>query len=341
MELPKRDRRPRRRQVNNLQQLIYILSAILVIALVIAISLSGKDTTPEPQLQATTPTQSSSATAPTSSSVIPPSSVITQPTTLPSETFPPTTAPPATQPGKEYIGNLYTRAELEALDSTMITYGAGSKTDSQNRPTYALSLDKQYEKYDAHFIGPDNGKVYLTYNVTYEHEGNVQKTLDILKAKNVKVVFFIDRGFARVYPDLVRQIINDGHILANHCNTHPDLPTLPIDKIVNQITNLHDYILENFGYEMRLFRPPSGYFSEQVWAIAQSLGYRSYNWSFTYLDWDTSKQPNPTSTLSKMVNALHSGAIYQLHAISSTNAAILEDFIDQARAAGYEFELLP
>lgn len=333
MEIPKR----RKRKVNKTEQLIVILSAVLAVFLLIALLLPKNDTSPDPQ------PQSSIASSQPSSSVVPPTSLpaTSPPATLPSDTFPPITTPPATKPGQEYIGNLYTRAELEALNRTMVTYGPGNALDHINRPTYALQLDKQYEKYDAHFIGPDNGKIYLTYTVTYEHEGNVQKTLDILKAKNVKAVFFVDKAFTRLYPELTRQIIDDGHILGNHCTTHPDLPTLSIDKIVKQIMDIHDYVKENFGYEMRLFRPPSGYFSEQVWAIAQSLGYRSYNYSFTYADWNTSAQPNPQSSLNKLINGLHSGGIYYLHAISSTNVAILEDFIDITRNSGFEFELLP
>jgi peptidoglycan-N-acetylmuramic acid deacetylase len=105
--------------------------------------------------------------------------------------------------------------------------------------------------------------------------------------------------------------------------------------------DVHNYVKEIYGFEMRLFRPPSGYYSEQVWAIAQSLGYRSYNYSFTYADWDRENQPNPQSSLNKLVHSLHSGAIYYLHAISSTNAKILPDFIDTTRAQGYEFALLP
>jgi peptidoglycan-N-acetylmuramic acid deacetylase len=256
-------------------------------------------------------------------------------------TVPPPSSAPATPPVGEYIGTLYTRDFLETLPSESTGYGAGKHVDSKNRPTYAISLDKQYEKYDAHFICPDDGKVYLTYNITYEHEGLVQKTLDILKEKNVQCVIFIDQHFAKNYPKMVQQILNDGHILANHCTTHPDLPTLSIDKIVNQIMDIHNYVKATYNYEMKFFRPPSGYFSEQVWAIAHSLGYRSYNWSFTYLDWDTDNQPDPAETLQKMIDALHSGAIYQFHAISSTNAAVLEDFIDATRNAGFEFALLP
>lgn len=311
-----------RLKASTLRLLILILSAVLIVALTFAFHVGDR----EPSVQL----------PPASSAVTQPSSAVAAPAT----TVPATTAPPATLSG-DYVGTLYTRDQLEAMESGHTGYGAGKEVDSKNRPTYAVSMDNKYEKYDAHFICPDDGKVYLTYNFTYEYEGLVQKTLDILKAKNVQCVIFIDKSFAQNYPQMVRQILSDGHILANHCTTHPDLPTLSIDEIVDQIMDIHNYVKDTYGYEMKLFRPPSGYFSEQVWAIAQSLGYRSYNWSFTYRDWDTSNQPDPAATLQDMTDALHSGAIYQLHAISSTNAAILADFIDATRNAGFEFALLP
>ena len=316
---------------NTLLLLIVILSAALIVLFTIALGLDTSSNTP--------PISSSSSTNVLSSNTQS-TSASTQASSVPATSTPPATTQPTTDVG-ECIGNLYTREQLEAMESKSTGYGAGKDVDSKNRPTYAVSLDKKYEKYDAHFICPDDGKVYLTYNVTYEHEGLVQKTLNILKEKNVQCVIFIDKSFAQNYPKMVQQILDDGHILANHCTTHPDLPTLSIDEIVDQIMDIHNYIKATYNYEMKFFRPPSGYFSEQVWAIAQSLGYRSYNWSFTYLDWDTDNQPDPAATLKKMTDALHSGAIYQFHAISSTNAAVLEDFIDATRNAGFEFALLP
>ena len=335
-------------KAGTLRLLILILSVVLVVALTVAINLGNQESTPPPQLQggssASSQSQPGSSSVPTSSMLASSSMPASSSTTAPPSTTPPTTQPPATQGSTgagEYIGSLYTREQLEAMESKSTGYGAGKHVDSKNRPTYPISLNQKFAKYDAYFICPDDGKVYLTYNCTYEHEGLVQKTLDILKAKNVQCVIFIDKSFAQNYPHMVRQILDDGHILANHCTTHPDLPTLSIDKIVDQIMDIHNYIKATYNYEMKFFRPPSGYFSEQVWAIAQSLGYRSYNWSFTYLDWDTDNQPDHAATLTKMTDALHSGAIYQLHAISSTNAAILEDFIDATRNAGFEFALLP
>ena len=319
-------------KATTLRFLILILSAVLIVALVFAIQLDDPQPTQPQQMQSTPHSSLPTQSQPESSAVTQPSSSVV--------TTPPATVPPTSSSG-EYVGNLYTRECLESLPSQSTGYGVGKSVDSKNRPTYAISLEKKYEKYDAHFICPDDGKVYLTYNVTYEHEGLVQRTLNILKEKNVQCVIFIDKSFAKNYPHMVQQILNDGHILANHCTTHPDLPTLSIDKIVDQIMDIHNYVKATYNYEMKYFRPPSGYFSEQVWAIAHSLGYRSYNWSFTYLDWDTDNQPDHAATLKKMTDALHSGAIYQLHAISSTNAAIVGDFIDATRNAGFEFALLP
>lgn len=325
-------------KATTLRFLILILSAVLIVAVTFAIRLGDAQPTQPQQMQSMPQSSTPSQSQPGFSAVTQPSSSVV--TTPPVSDPPPTTVPPTSLSG-EYIGSLYTREFLESLPSKSTGYGPGKHVDSKNRPTYAMSLDKQYEKYDAHFICPDDGKLYLTYNVTYEHEGLVQKTLNTLKEKNVQCVIFIDKAFVRDHPKMVRQILADGHILANHCTTHPDLPTLSIDKIVNQIMDVHNYVKDIYGYEMKLFRPPSGYFSEQVWAIAQSLGYRSYNFSFTHLDYDTDNQPDPAKTLEKMTNAIHSGAIYQLHAISSTNEAILADFIDAVRAQGLEFALLP
>lgn len=326
-------------KATTLRFLILILSAVLIVAVTFAIRLGDAQPTQPQQMQSMPQSSTPSQSQPGSSAVTQPSSSVV--TTPPVSDPPPATVPPTSLSG-EYIGSLYTREFLESLPSKSTGYGPGKHVDSKNRPTYAMSLDKQYEKYDAHFICPDDGKLYLTYNVTYEHEGLVQKTLNTLKEKNVQCVIFIDKSFAKNYPHMIRQILNDGHILANHGTTHPDnLPSMPIDDMVNQIMNIHNYVKETYDYEMRLFRPPSGYYSERLFATAQSLGYRSYNWSFAYRDWDTSNQPDHAATLKTMTDALHSGAIYQLHAISSTNEAILADFIDAVRAQGLEFALLP
>ena len=96
------------------------------------------------------------------------------------------------------------------------------------------------------------------------------------------------------------------------------------------------YVKENFGYSMYLFRYPTGQFSEQSLAIVNNCNYRSVFWSFAYKDWDVNNQPDETESLNLLMEKLHPGAIYLLHAESQTNADILGSFIDQVRAQGYE-----
>jgi peptidoglycan-N-acetylmuramic acid deacetylase len=350
-----------------LRLVLLILSGLLLIGAIIPLVLimhrescatEPTVTSTQPQSSVTT-TSSTGATAtvsttpPTTSipptetvavTTVPPETV--PPTTIPPETtVPPTTAPPATTAPtadpNEYIGSLYTRAYLQTLDSTSKGYGAGNSVDGKNRPTYAMQLTEKFKHFDAHFIMPDDGKIYLSFNCGYEYNNLTTVFLDVLKEKDVKVVFFVNHYFVKSNPALIQRIIDDGHILANHCTNHPDLPRQSIDRIVYEIMTIHNYVLDTYGYEMKLFRPPSGYYSEQVLAIAQSLGYRTYNFSFSYRDWDEVNLPDPAETLNKLIAKAHSGAIYQLHTVSGTNAAIIGPFIDAMREQGYEFALLP
>ncbi len=233
-----------------------------------------------------------------------------------------------------------TQIDISSLSTKIENWGPGSDCDDKNRPNSALSYQKKYEKYNANFIVPDSDKVYLTFDEGYEN-GCTPAILDTLKAKNVKAVFFVTSQFAKQNPTLIQRIIDEGHMLGNHSVTHPSkgLPSLSVEKQQNEVMELHNYIKENYNYEMHLFRYPAGIFSEQSLAIINNCNYKSVFWSFAYLDYDTANQPNPATALEKVKSRLHPGAIYLLHAVSTTNTEILGDFIDYIRAQGYEIGL--
>ncbi|MBQ8475289.1 MAG: polysaccharide deacetylase family protein, partial [Clostridia bacterium] len=172
----------------------------------------------------------------------------------------------------------------------------------------------------------------------YEN-GYTSTILDTLAAKGVKAVFFVTMQYCRSQPAIVQRIINEGHVLGNHSVNHYSMPTLSIDQMEYEILELHNYILNTYGYEMFLFRPPMGEFSTQSLAVTQNLGYKTVHWSFAYLDYDTANQPEYYAALDRVTGAAHSGAIYLLHAVSATNTAILGDVIDSFRNQGYTIGL--
>jgi peptidoglycan-N-acetylmuramic acid deacetylase len=241
-------------------------------------------------------------------------------------------------------GTVYTQEEISALSSEKKGYGQGVQVDEDNRPVSALWMQRDYEKYGAIFIGakadPGQEYIYLTTDEGYEN-GQTPMILDKLKEKNCKAVFFVTMEFAKGNPDLMKRIIDEGHVMGNHTVHHKSMPTLSLEEASNELTELHNYVLENYGYEMYLFRPPMGEFSEQTLALAQSLGYRTVLWSYAYRDYDIENQPDPTEALSKISAAKHDGAIYLLHAVSSTNAQIWDKVIDDFRDGGYEVKAIP
>lgn len=262
------------------------------------------------------------------------------PVTEPPETQPPTTGPTVYQPDMdELIGNLYTRGQLAAIDGTRKGYGAG-KSANGARPAYAISHQKAYgDLYNAYFIAPDNGKVYFTFCHGYEQDNLTGIVLDALKEKGVKAVFFINRYYAKSAPDMVWRMINEGHIVANHATNHPDMGKQTVDKMVSEIMVMHNYMVENFGYEMKLFRPPSGYYSVRLLAVAQSLGYTTVQWSYTYQDWNRNAPPKYEAFLESIVKSAHSGAIYYFHTVTPSGVSAICDSIDAIRAKGYEIDL--
>lgn len=234
---------------------------------------------------------------------------------------------------------------LDGLSTNILQWGGSGEPDENGQPIWSVQYQKQYGDMSAYFIGPwepgDPKVIYLTMDEGYEN-GYTPTILDTLKEKNVKCVFFMTLPFVEENPDLVQRMIDEGHELANHSVTHPasGIPSQSVEEQTKEVMDVHNYVLEHFGYEMHLFRYPSGLFSEQSLAVVNNCNYRSVLWSFYHYDYNTNEQPDVAESLKYAVDSLHPGAIYLLHAVSSTNTTMLGDFIDQTRAAGYEFELL-
>ena len=229
---------------------------------------------------------------------------------------------------------------VAGLSTQKVTWGPGRGKDG-NPPPACVSLQQQYGDQGAFFLQNTKEKtIYLTFDEGYEY-GLTDDILDTLKAKEVKAVFFVTMDFVNQNKDLVRRMIDEGHIVGNHSTNHPSMPSLSAEKQAKEIQTLHDKVKTEFGYEMSLFRYPMGEFSEASLAVLRNCGYKAVFWSFAYRDWVTDDQPDKEASLQLLCDQLHSGAIYLLHAVSRTNSDILGDFIDRARNEGYTFGAFP
>ena len=234
-----------------------------------------------------------------------------------------------TNPGVDLV-------DLDTYNGAAVSYGIGTAVDKKtNRPVVNYYIDN-YGGYAVDFIQPNSQYVWLTFNEITEY-GTTTKILDTLKEKNVKAVFFITLSYAKNNPALIKRMIDEGHVLGNYTANCAKVPELSVKDLTKELDSLYNYVYQTYGYEMYLFRTPSGNFSERALAVAQSKGYRTVFWSFNYVDWNAAAQPDVATSLENAVNRVHGGAIYLLSGSSTTNQKMLPDMIDGIRAKGYEF----
>lgn len=221
------------------------------------------------------------------------------------------------------------------MNAYSIGYGQGIEVDGDNCPAGAVQFNSMYSSDGTYALTNDKSRIVITFDQGYEN-GYTSKILDTLKEKNVSAIFFLTGDYAKKEKDLVRRMIEEGHVLGNHGMTHAKLPELSPDELEKEVMSLHEYVLNEYGYEMQYFRYPCGEYSESTVKQLKDLGYKTLFWSFAYVDWQTDNQPAPESSLQKLTQSAHGGEILLLHSVSSTNAEILGDLIDNLRAQGYK-----
>lgn len=192
----------------------------------------------------------------------------------------------------------------ESISNEFIAWGL-KRSDNHEQPQLDSSSLELLEKYDGIAIGnSEKPYLYLTFDMGYE-AGYTEKILDTLEKNNVKALFFITGHYLNTQENLVKRMIEDGHIVGNHSTNHSSLPSLSEKEIENEIMDLHKALYDKFGYEMKYFRAPKGEFSEKVLNVVNKLNYKTVLWSFAYDDWDENKQGREEYGKSKILDNLH------------------------------------
>lgn len=196
--------------------------------------------------------------------------------------------------------------------------------------------------YDAYFVGDDSEKViYLTFDCGYEN-GYTEPILDALKKHQVPATFFVVGHFLETAPDLVKRMVEDGHMVGNHTYHHPDMSSISsLDAFQKELGDVADAFHDITGTKLSTYyRPPQGKANAENIKMAQQLGYDTIFWSLAYVDWDPDKQPSHDTAFDKLTSRIHPGAIVLLHNTSQTNGEILDELLTRWEEMGYRFESL-
>ncbi len=216
----------------------------------------------------------------------------------------------------------------------------GIPSSSNNIRPDAGEYNEIINSHNAYYLGNDTNSMYLTFDTGYEL-GYTASILDTLKQKNVKAAFFITGQFIKENPDLVLRMYNEGHIVANHTNTHPNIDEITLQELEIELTTIEEKYLELTNSEMKKYiRPPKGIMSEKSLSNLDSLDYVTVYWSLAYVDWYTDRQQGENYAYETVTSRFHNGAIILLHTVSKDNMNALGSIIDKAQKDGYNFETL-
>ena len=167
------------------------------------------------------------------------------------------------------------------------------------------------------------------------HATLTPKLLDMLAARRLKATFFIIGQNGAEYPDIMKRIVREGHELANHSWSHPNLAKMSDDAVRAQMQKTDEVIEAAAGKRTTLMRPPYGSITprQKEW-INESFGYRTIIWDVDPFDW---RRPGAGVIRDRIVSQTQPGSIILVHDIHPGSIDAMPETFDQLTAKGFKF----
>jgi len=192
--------------------------------------------------------------------------------------------------------------------------------------------------------GP-NGKQWVALTLDAGADAApVPAMLKTLREHDVKITFFLTGKWIKDNPELARAIVADGHEIANHSFTHPDMRHLSDAAILKELADTEALLAETTGTSSRpFFRPPFGAYDERMLRLVVGAGYLPIYWTLDSLD--SVGEPKTPDFLFERVTAKLTpeklrGAIILAHCGSQPTADALPRILDRFAEMGFEVKKL-
>lgn len=165
--------------------------------------------------------------------------------------------------------------------------------------------------------------------------GSTAEVLDVLRKNNVRSTFFITGAWAEANPALVKRMVADGHRVANHSYSHPDMTKIDENAIVSELSRTEDVVKRIADVSIKpYFRPPFGAYDNRLLRILAQQGYKAVYWTLDSSDWK--EDSTADSVRQRVVNNAGPGHIVVHHSSPEKTAKALPYIIRDLRAKGLE-----
>ena len=152
-----------------------------------------------------------------------------------------------------------------------------------------LSLDTNLGRTRLKELLRDKISVVLTFD-DGPHPNTTPHVLDILKKRNLKATFFVLGLQANKYPEIIKRIHDEGHIIGNHTYGHKNLAKLKPAEIKKEIEKTNNLIEKITGEKPKYIRPPYGSVNKAVISAINDAGMNMVLWTVDTKDWHSKNE---------------------------------------------------
>jgi polysaccharide deacetylase family sporulation protein PdaB len=198
---------------------------------------------------------------------------------------------------------------------------------------YANATATAKRKLPIYCTDRSNKVVSLTFDAAWGDE-DTPTLIEILKKYNIKATFFVVGEWVDRCPESVKALNEAGHEIMNHSNTHPNLPNLTRDQMIQEINTCNDKIQAVTGVRPTLLRPPYGDYNNTLIETLESLNMYCIQWDVDSLDW---KDPPVEDIVKRVTTRVKSGSIVLFHNAAKNTPAALPTIIENLQKQGYTF----
>jgi peptidoglycan/xylan/chitin deacetylase (PgdA/CDA1 family) len=173
-------------------------------------------------------------------------------------------------------------------------------------------------------------KVAITFD-DGPNPAHTERLLDGLKERNVTATFFLIGSEVKEYPEIVKRMSEEGHLIGNHTYEHVDLCGVDEAQVKWQVEQTNDAIYEVTGERPVYIRPPYGSWSR---SMEEATGMLEVLWTVDPRDWDCD---DTGELISRVLEQVENDSIILFHDASASSVDAALTVIDILTERGYEF----
>ena len=216
---------------------------------------------------------------------------------------------------------------------TMQTIDINKKESKTNRRDSNLQMESETRETISRILNEQIQTELPQIAITFDDGPSVctPALLDGLKERNVKATFFLVGENVETYPDIVKRIYEEGHLIGNHTYHHVQLTKIKEEEALKELEETNRMIEKITGNPVEYVRPPFGEFPK---GLSGKISMIPVMWTVDPLDWsvkDTEK------IVSKVVTQAKENDMILLHDCYGTSVEAALQIIDRLKEKGFEF----